>query len=121
MSDRPARAPEVTAITVDRAAMELRLGFDDGTEGTIGLVALRLACPCAGCRAARQRGVEPWPPAGRADPEPLSVADAEVVGAWGLGITWNDGHTTGIYPFDSLHRWITVGDPGFAPDSGLGG
>jgi DUF971 family protein len=23
-------------------------------------------------------------------------------GAWGLQLTWNDGHATGIYPFDSL-------------------
>ncbi len=121
MSGRQESVPEVTSITVDRGAMELRLAFDDGTTGSVGLVALRLACPCAGCRAARQQGGAPWPPAGRPDPPALSVTDAEVVGAWGLGITWNDGHATGIYPFEALHRWITTGDPGFAPDSGLGG
>ena len=34
-----------------------------------------------------------WPTSSR----PLRVVDAELVGAWGLGITWNDGHSTGIY------------------------
>jgi len=44
---------------------------------------------------------------------------AELVGAWGLSVTWNDGHSTGIYPFESLRRW-REGDGGFGPDSGLG-
>ena len=111
-------APDVTEITVDRDANELRLRFDDGVAGAITLVELRLACPCATCRSLRQRGRDPWPT--RADPAPLSVADAELVGAWGLGITWNDGHATGIYPFESLHAWIRDGHPPFVPDSGLG-
>jgi DUF971 family protein len=115
--------PDVTEITVDREEMELRLAFADGTRGSIGLVDLRLACPCAGCRAARQAGREPWParpvPAGEHGPV-LAVADAELVGAWGLSVTWDDGHATGIYPFDALHSWVVTGSPSFAPDSGLG-
>ena len=53
-------------------------------------------------------------------PEPHLVADAQLIGAWGLGITWSDGHSTGIYPFSSLHDWIRAGHPVFTPDSGLG-
>ena len=41
-------------------------------------------------------------------------------GAWGLNITWNDGHRTGIFPFDALRRW-SDGGPAFGPDSGLRG
>jgi DUF971 family protein len=26
--------------------------------------------------------------------------DAKLVGAWGIGITWNDGPTTGIYSWE---------------------
>ncbi|MGI9031253.1 MAG: gamma-butyrobetaine hydroxylase-like domain-containing protein, partial [Ilumatobacteraceae bacterium] len=38
-------------------------------------------------------------------PLPLRVEQADLHGAWGLNITWNDGHATGIYPFEMLRRW----------------
>ncbi len=112
-------APDVTDITVDRPAMELRLSFDDGVSGTIGLMELRLNCPCATCRAARQRGEPAWP--SRGGTAQLALRDAQLVGAWGLGVTWDDGHATGIYPFEALHRWLVDGRPSLVPDSGLGG
>ena len=111
--------PDVTDITIDRDANEMRLVFDDGLAGSINLVELRLACPCATCRAARQAGREVWPTG--PDPAPLQVAGAELIGAWGLGVTWNDGHATGIYPFAGLHDWVRTGRPQLNPDSGLGG
>lgn len=111
--------PDVTDITIDREANELRLVFDDGVSGAINLVELRMACPCATCRAARQAGREPWPIG--PNPEPLAVDAAQLVGAWGLGVTWNDGHATGIYPFSGLHGWVESGRPDLHPDSGLGG
>ena len=30
---------------------------------------------------------------------------AELVGAWGLQIHWNDGHETGIYAWSMLRAW----------------
>jgi len=110
---------EIAGIDVDRPAMQLRLRWDDGVEGALDLVAVRLACPCAACRGARDQGREPWP--GPASPQPLGVSSAELVGAWGLSIRWNDGHETGIYPFEALRDWIQTGDVSLAPDSGLGG
>ena len=110
--------PDVVDIAVDRPAMELRLRFDDGVAGSIALMELRLHCPCATCRAARQAGRAAWPPPGA--PASLGVRDAQLVGAWGLGITWDDGHATGIYPFEALHAWIRAGHPVTTPDSGLG-
>jgi DUF971 family protein len=112
------RQPDVTNITIERATMELRLEFDDGMSGTINLMELRLHCPCATCRAARQAGRAAWPTS--SNEQALELTDASLVGAWGLGITWNDGHATGIYPFASLHDWVRLGHPTFAPDSGLG-
>lgn len=109
---------DVSEITVDREAMELRLVFDDGTAGTIGLMELRLHCPCATCRAARQRGRDVWPAPGGATE--LALTDAQLVGAWGLGVTWADGHSTGIYPFSALYDWVRAGHPVLTPDSGLG-
>lgn len=113
-ANRPDRGPDVAEVTVDRERGELRLSFDDGASGAVPLAELRRHCPCATCRAARQAGHDPTPD------RPTGVADAELVGAWGLGIAWDDGHRTGIYPFSSLHEWVVAGEPPFTPDSGLG-
>ena len=115
MADDPT---DVASITVDRDS-HVEVTFADGRACRYELVELRLACPCAGCRNAREQGREPWRPvAGRAA---LAITDAELIGAWGLGITWSDGHSTGIYPFESLRRWCDAGSPApaFGPDSGL--
>ena len=77
--------------------------FLDGYIARFDLVTLRQGCPCATCRALRDRGEVVWP---RPDsPAPLRIDDARLHGAWGLNITWNDGHSTGIFPFESLRRW----------------
>jgi ATP-binding protein involved in chromosome partitioning len=60
---------------------------------------LRLACPCAGCveemtgRPLLDPGMVP------ADIRPVSLA---LVGAYGLRVSWSDGHDTGIYTFQKL-------------------
>ncbi len=90
--------PEVTDVDVRRSE-GLVLTWDDGVVGAFSLAELRAACPCAGCRTTRERGELP-----RVVGEP-TIADARLVGAWGLGVTWSDGHSTGIYPWDGLRRW----------------
>ena len=94
--------PLVVDITVlrDRA---LVVEYDDGVVCEFPLHDLRAACPCAECRGKRERGAPLEPPLGRSGE--LRIDDAELTGAWGLSITWNDGHATGIYPWDSLRRW----------------
>lgn len=111
-------ATEATDVTVDRD-QGISITFADGRRCSFGREELRLACPCAGCRGSRDKGETPWPTP--RSPLPLTIADAELVGAWGLSITWNDGHATGIYPWDSLRRWCEGGRPVYPPDSGLGG
>jgi prepilin-type processing-associated H-X9-DG protein len=91
--------------------------FLDGHAATFDLLTLRTGCPCATCRGLRDRGEPVWP--GPNSPTPLRIEDAHLHGAWGLVITWNDGHATGIYPFESMRRWDD-GGTAFPPDSGLG-
>ena len=62
-----------------------------------------MGCPCAACRSLRDRGEQAWPRP--ASPQPLRLTDAALHGAWGLQLTWNDGHATGIFPFEALRRW----------------
>ncbi|MBV8304163.1 MAG: DUF971 domain-containing protein, partial [Acidimicrobiia bacterium] len=37
--------------------------------------------------------------------KPLRAEGAELVGAWGVSLRWNDGHSTGIYAWDVLRAW----------------
>ena len=108
---------QVRDITVDREHA-VTVVFGDGLSHTYDLLEMRLNCPCAGCRGARDQGRASWPEP--SSPLPLTIADAELHGAWGLGIEWNDGHRTGIYPWDALRRWADDGQPSFTPDSGRG-
>jgi len=63
--------------------------------------ALRLACPCAAC-------VDEFSGRALLDPArlPLDVRPVRVslVGGYGLRIEWSDGHSTGIYTFESLRE-----------------
>lgn len=96
----------------------MTITFADGWAAEFDLATLRLGCPCATCRSLRDNGEDVWPRPG--SPNPLRITDAELHGAWGIRIDWNDGHGTGIYPFDALRRWAE-GSPAYVPDSGLGG
>jgi DUF971 family protein len=110
---------EPRTIDVDRDEA-VTITFHDGHVARFDLLTLRRNCPCATCRGLRDRGEEPWPRPG--SPTPLAVDDANLHGAWGLVVTWNDGHATGIFPFETLRRWSDGEGRGpFGPDSGLGG
>jgi DUF971 family protein len=94
----------VTAVDVDvDRTRGVTVTFDDGAVCRYDLVELRQNCPCATCRNLRDRSEDAWPRPG--SPQPLAVLDAELVGAWGISFTWNDGHATGIYPWDALRQW----------------
>ena len=81
----------------------LTVVFGDGHSCFFANEELRRNCPCASCRDARNAGGEAWPPPGA--PEVVKVLHAELVGNWGISFAWDDGHGTGIFPFDSLRSW----------------
>ena len=81
----------------------ITITFEDGYVATFDLMTLRLSCACAECRGLRERGLEVWPQP--KSPLPLRIDDAELHGAWGIRIVWNDGHGTGIFPFVALRDW----------------
>ena len=100
MTGMPApETPAPEAVDVDRER-GVTLTWADGVTRHYELENLRDRCPCAECRSRRERGLDVWPLS--ASPRPLRIVDAELHGAWGLGITWNDGHTTGIYSWELL-------------------
>ena len=81
----------------------ITIQFADDLVADFNLMEIRLNCPCATCRTLRSAGEPSWPRPG--SPTPLRIADAEFHGGWGINLTWNDGHATGIYPFESLRLW----------------
>jgi len=107
--------PELIDVKRDEG---VTITFLDGHVARFDLPTLRQGCPCAACRGLRDQGQAAWPRPG--SPMPLRIEHAELHGGWGLAITWNDTHSTGIFPFESLRNW-SAGDTPFGPDSGLGG
>ncbi len=90
---------EPSDITVKRDE-GVTITFVDGHVAGFSIMELRLGCPCAPCRHLRDQGEEVWPRPGA--PTPLRITDASPHGAWGIQLTWNDGHATGIFPFEAL-------------------
>lgn len=113
--DDPRLRYQVRDITVRRTE-GMELVFEDDVTARFSLLELRQACPCAACRGLRDQKRPAW----TGDPARLEIRDAELVGAWGVRIVWNDGHGTGIYPWEHLRRWADVGVPQWGRDSGLG-
>jgi ATP-binding protein involved in chromosome partitioning len=77
----------------------LLIQWSHGHRGRHRVRDLRLACRCAEC-------VDEWtgsqrlaPDAVPADVRPVRI---EPVGLYGLSIEWSDGHSTGIYTFETL-------------------
>jgi ATP-binding protein involved in chromosome partitioning len=62
---------------------------------------LRLSCTCANCQseATGERILDP-----ATVPEDISVTDMHLVGNYGIGVHFSDGHTTGIFRFKNLKR-----------------
>jgi DUF971 family protein len=110
-----ATSPETIDVRRDEG---VTITFLDGGVADFDLVTLRQGCPCAACRNKRDQGLDAWPLPN--SPQPLRIEDARLHGAWALAFTWNDGHATGVYPFESLRRW-SEGGAAFGPDSGLAG
>ncbi len=102
-SSHPLVDPNDVSITVDRPAGTVTLEWTDGLVAEFNLVEVRLGCPCATCRVYREQDEDVWPRPG--SPLPLAIDDAQMHGAWGLSFIWNDGHATGIYPFETFRLW----------------
>jgi len=105
--------PDTVEVVRDEG---VTITFVDGYVLDFDLLTLRTGCPCAACRGLRDRGEVAWPRPG--SPTPLRIENAEYHGAWGLAISWNDGHRTGIFSFEFLRLWHERGGPPAGADLG---
>ena len=92
-----------TTIKLAGTEGAVSIAWSDGHLSSYPYGPLRSKCPCATCEEngpPLDPGTSPFPILGR---KPLKPERAELVGRYALQIFWNDGHSTGIYPFDFLH------------------
>jgi DUF971 family protein len=84
---------------------EVRFVWEDGgapgDEDLWTARELRQRCTCANCQSEMtgERLLDP-----KSVPEDIHVTDMHIVGNYGVGIHFSDGHTTGIYRFSTLKR-----------------
>ncbi len=97
-----------TAVRAPRGTDVFEIDWADGHRSRYTNELLRGYCPCAGCQG--HSGTIRFVPGGNAVLEGI-----EEVGNYGLGLTWADGHSTGIYTYAYLRRICSC--PDCAPDS----
>jgi ATP-binding protein involved in chromosome partitioning len=88
------------AIRPDSPA-QLRLDWTDGATTRLPYFDLRMACPCAQC-VDEHTGARTLRP--ESVPLDVRVTGADPIGQYALRLRWSDGHQTGIYSFDLLHK-----------------
>lgn len=88
-------APEPVEVRHESSARRLVVTWDDGHVSPFELDYLRSWCPCAMCQGHA-------PSTRYLDLHDQQLVRIDPVGNYALGLTWADGHSTGIYAF----RWL---------------
>jgi DUF971 family protein len=95
MTDAP------TNIRAHQAEQSLELTWDDGTVDRLPYHYLRTECPCASCR-------DEWTGERTIDPNAirpdLKLEGMETIGSYAVRLGWNDGHSSGLYTWETLKR-----------------
>lgn len=94
LSPPTARPVEVRRLADDR---QLRVRWSDGHDSLYPFAYLRGWCPCAGCQG--HGGELHFIEADNTD-----LTKIGLVGNYALGLTWGDGHDTGIYSYRHLRE-----------------
>ncbi len=87
--------PEPVEIRHQRSARQLVVLWDDGHRSEFALDYLHSWCPCAMCQGHA-------PEARYLDLSGQELVHLDAVGNYAVSLTWQDGHSTGIYSF----RWL---------------
>ena len=107
MNPAPTTAPP---LSLKREGDGLLIEWADGVRTHTTWRTLRGACPCATCEDDRKKPPNPFRVLSDREVSagPPSPVRMKPVGAYAYQIEWNDGHSTGIYTLDALHRLGTV-------------
>lgn len=95
MSDSP------TNIRAHQGAQLLELTWSEADVDRLPYHELRAQCPCASCR-------DEWTGERILDPNSirsdLKLEGMEHVGNYAVRLGWNDGHSSGLYTWETLKR-----------------
>ncbi len=80
----------------------LFIKWENGKESLIKLTNLKRACPCAACKKEREEQGPNYIPI-YSDVE-VTVKSIKLAGSYAITISWEDGHSTGIYEFETLEK-----------------
>lgn len=94
----PAEPPESIDVT---GRNEIRIVWPGGPQLSLPARVLRSACPCAEC-VEEGTGRKILDPA--TVPEDIRPIEIGAVGHYAVQIRWSDGHSTGIYSWETLRR-----------------
>ena len=98
-------APKSIKALKDQGLFEIV--WQDGTQSRLPFKFLRCECPCAAC-VNELTGEKMLDPA--SVPEDVQPQALGYSGNYALKIGWSDGHHTGLYSWDTLHRLVNRTD-----------
>ena len=82
----------------------LVIEWSDSVRHVLSWGTLRKNCPCAACRVERDKPPPMFPVLKIEEAQPARPTAIEPVGRYAYQITWNDGHSSGIYTFEVLRK-----------------
>ena len=91
--------PQPTALTLHQASRVLEIGFDDGQTYRIPFELMRVYSP-----SAEVQGHGPGQETLQTGKRLVGIDKLEAVGHYAVQPTFSDGHATGIFSWDYLHR-----------------
>ncbi len=96
--------PDPRRLQVDTDAQTLTIEWADGHASVFPLARLRAACPCAECNGDAIDHIAPPDSEESNLDEEWTDLHIEPAGSVGIRITWDDGHSAGIFRWDRLRR-----------------
>ncbi len=91
--------PHPTALTVHTQSRVLEIGFDNGRTYRLPFELLRVCSP-----SAEVQGHGPGQETLQTGKRDVGISAVEPVGNYAILIRFDDGHETGIYSWELLHR-----------------
>lgn len=90
-----------TSIKLHREERVLEIQWDSEATHRLGAYELRCDCQCAAC-VDENTGKRILDIA--AVPHDIGVTGAKLVGAYSIRLDFSDGHSTGLFTWDHLHK-----------------
>jgi DUF971 family protein len=91
--------PQPTALTLHQASRMLEVGFDDGTVFHIPFELMRVYSP-----SAEVQGHGPGQEVLQTGKRDVQIVALEPVGRYAVKPTFSDGHESGLFTWEYLHR-----------------